>query len=86
MEIGKSNKCKLCINWVFFLLLSGKTICWRLLKNNFFDLSYLRTTGDNFVPCTTVSEIENTFADQANIDNTQRRDGLRPKKIINYKE
>jgi hypothetical protein len=46
----------------------------------------LRTTGDNFFPWTTVSEKENTYTDQAIIVNTQRRDALRPKQIINYKE
>ncbi len=56
------------------------------INSDYPKIENLRTTGDNFVPCKTVSVKENTYTDQAVIVNTQRRDGLRPKQIINYKE
>ncbi len=61
-----------------FDLLESSTVP---INSDYQKIENLRKTGDNFVPCTTVSEKENSYADQSN---TQRINGWRPKRIINY--
>jgi hypothetical protein len=52
-----------------FDLLESSTVS---INSDYQKIENLRKTGDNFVPCTTVSEKENSYADQSN---TQRING-----------